>query len=103
MSENFGTALKNILPGLALVAIGMGGAYLVYKTSFEQQVEQGFADIEPAAGYGIEVNNFGYAVDTSWIDGQEFPPVPQAVLNNADMSVEKTIEETIQTFESVVE
>lgn len=103
MSDNFGSLLKNILPGLALVAIGTGGALLVYKTSFEQQVVDGFANIEPVAGYSMEVDTFGSRVDTSWLDGENFPPAPQAYSNSVDMPAEKTIKGTIQKIESAVD
>ena len=103
MSENFGSLLKNILPGLALVAIGTGGALLVYKTSFQQQVADGFADIEPIAGYTMEVDAFGSRVDMSWLDGETFPPAPEAIANTADAEVEKTLEETIQNIESAID
>lgn len=103
MSENFGSLLKNILPGLALVAIGTGGAFLVYKTSFEQQVAQGFAEIEPVAGYSVEIDGFGSGIDTSWLDGEVFPPQAQTVSNKTEMSPQEAIGQSIQNFESIVE
>lgn len=96
MKRTSGTFLKNILPGLVLVAIGIGGAYVVYETSFKNKVEQGFSSIEPAGGYSTEALLKNDAIDTSWLDGQDFPPVPQAVTNAPDLSdIETRIQEEI--------
>ncbi len=107
MKPIFGTLLKNVLPGLALVAIGTAGAYTVYKTSFQDKVSEGFANLEPAAGYDGTTSTSVFDerfIDTSWADSGAFPPAPQTVKNGDLPQLQAPdLEGTIEIIETITE
>ena len=86
--------MKNITPSIAVMAVGLAGAFFVYNVYFKNDVNSTFSSIEPAAGEEV------VAEDSMMDDAAE---ATEDMIDGEDNVVEEAAEETEEAVEEAGE
>lgn len=71
MNKTFNSIMKNVTPSVAVMAVGLAGAFFVYNVYFKNDVNSTFANIEPAAGEEMVMEHEDMTAEEHAMDATE--------------------------------
>ena len=93
--------MKNITPSIAVMAVGLAGAFFVYNVYFKNDVNSTFSSIEPAAGEEVVAEDS--MMDDAAEATEDAVEATEDMIDGEDNVVEEAAEETEEAVEEAGE
>ena len=93
--------MKNITPSIAVMAVGLAGAFFVYNVYFKNDVNSTFSSIEPAAGEEV-VAEEGMMEEAGEMASDAYDATAEAVEDAAE-ATEEMAEDAVEATEDMID
>jgi hypothetical protein len=78
MKETVKNILRNVTPSIAVMVVGLIGAFILYNMKLNVPSASTLANYQPAAGDAAEFEINPLDADKNLIDGEVYPPFPNS-------------------------